>query len=246
VARPAYAAGELPTEAIHLSTGQEAVAVGACFALQPADTITTTHRGHGHMLAKGADLDGLVAEIYGKASGLCKGKGGSMHVTDARVGALGANGIVGASYVIAAGAALAGKQRADGTVSLAFCGDGALNQGMAHEALNFAAVFDLPVVFVVENNQYGEFTPLAKHTRVTRLADRAAAYGIPGVQVDGNDVWAVFETVRVAVDRARRGEGPTLVECLTYRWGGHMEGETADYRLAEEISAWKQRDPNVR
>jgi 2-oxoisovalerate dehydrogenase E1 component len=239
----AYAEGALPTEAIHLSTGQEASAVGACFALRPEDKLTSTHRGHGHMLAKGADLEGMLAEIYGRASGLCQGKGGSMHVTDARVGALGANGIVGASLLIAVGAALATHQRGEDAVSLAFCGDGATNQGMFHEALNFAAVFTLPAIFIVENNQYGEFTPLAQHTRVARLADRAAAYGIPGMQVDGNDVWAVYEAVSEAAARARRGDGPTLIECLTYRWGGHMEGETAQYRASEEIEAWKERDP---
>ncbi len=239
----AFGEGELPTEAIHLSTGQEATAVGACFAIQPGDTLTTTHRGHGHMLAKGADLEGMLAEIYGKATGLCKGKGGSMHVTDARVGALGANGIVGASLVIAGGAALAAWRQDDGSVSLAFCGDGATNQGMFHEALNFAAVFDLPAIFVIENNLYGEFTPLSLHTRLARLADRADAYGMPGIQVDGNDVWAVYQAVSEAADRARRGEGPTLVESLTYRWGGHMEGETAQYRPPEEIEAWKERDP---
>jgi 2-oxoisovalerate dehydrogenase E1 component len=242
----AYAEGAIPTEAIHLSTGQEATAVGACFALRPEDRLASTHRGHGHMLAKGADMEGMLAEIYGKASGLCQGKGGSMHVTDARVGALGANGIVGASLLIAGGAALAARQRGEETVSLAFCGDGATNQGMFHEALNFAAVFDLPAIFIVENNQYGEFTPLARHTRVTRLADRAAAYGIPGVQVDGNDVWAVYQAVSEAADRARRGEGPMLIECLTYRWGGHMEGETAQYRAPEEIEAWKEDDPITR
>ncbi len=239
----AFAEGKLPTEAIHLSIGQEATAVGACFALSPADTMTTTHRGHGHMLAKGADLDGMMAEIYGKATGLCKGKGGSMHVTDARVAALGANGIVGASALIATGAGLASKLTASPRVNLAFLGDGATNQGMFHEAVNFAAVFDLPVIFVVENNQYGEFTPVQKHTRVQRLADRAAAYGIPGLRVDGNDVWAVYEAVSQAVARARRGEGPTLIECVTYRWHGHMEGESAQYRPPEEVKQWKARDP---
>jgi 2-oxoisovalerate dehydrogenase E1 component len=239
----AFAEGQLPTEAIHLSIGQEASAVGACFALQEADSMTSTHRGHGHMLAKGADLDGMMAEIYGKASGLCRGKGGSMHVTDAHVGALGANGIVGASPVIAAGAALAYRQEGSQRVSLAFMGDGATNQGMFHEALNFAAVFDLPALFVIENNLYGEFTPLAKHTRVARLVDRAAAYGIPGEQVDGNDPWTVYQATRQAAARARDGEGPSLIECLTYRWHGHMEGEQVDYRPQEEIEAWKARDP---
>jgi pyruvate/2-oxoglutarate/acetoin dehydrogenase E1 component/TPP-dependent pyruvate/acetoin dehydrogenase alpha subunit len=239
----AFAERQLPTEAIHLSIGQEATAVGACFALNPTDTMTSTHRGHGHMLAKGADLDGMMAELYGKRTGLCKGKGGSMHVTDARVGALGANGIVGASTLISTGAGLASRLAGDDHVSLAFMGDGATNQGMFHEGLNFAAVFDLPVVFVVENNLYGEFTALSDHTRTTRLADRAAAYGIPGVQVDGNDVWSVFEVIKEAVARARRGEGPTLVESLTYRWHGHMEGDEMNYRPAGELDAWRERDP---
>ncbi len=239
----AYAAGELPTEAIHLSIGQEAVAVGVCSVLQATDTIATTHRGHGHMLAKGADLHGMMAEIYGRAAGLCGGRGGSMHVTDARVGALGANGIVGASALIATGAALASRLRSEQRVHVAFIGDGAVNQGMFHEAANFAAVFDLPVVFVIENNQYGEFTAVARHSRVTRLADRAAAYGFPGVRIDGNDPDAVCEAAEAAVVRARTGEGPSLIECLTYRWHGHMEGETASYRGDEEVERWKQRDP---
>jgi len=242
----AFASGEVPTEAIHLSIGQEAVAVGVCFALRADDYIATTHRGHGHMLAKGADLDGMMAELLGKATGLCGGKGGSMHVTDARVGAIGANGIVGASPLIAAGAAHASRQRGSGQVAVAFMGDGATNQGMFHEALNFAAVLDLPAIFVVENNLYGEFTPMSGHTRVERIADRAASYGIPGVTVDGNDVWAVYTAMGQAVERARRGEGPTLLECLTYRWHGHMEGESADYRPAEEIARWKEACPIAR
>ncbi len=240
-----YAAGELPTEAIHLSIGQEAVAVGVCTAMGEADVMATTHRGHGHMLARGADLEGMMAEILGRETGLCRGRGGSMHVTDARVGALGANGIVGASALIATGAALAFRLRDEPRAAVAFLGDGAVNQGMFHEAANFAAVFDLPVVFVVENNQYGEFTPLARHTRVPRLADRAAAWGMPGVRVDGNDAAAVMEAAGEALERARRGNGPTLLECVTYRWHGHMEGEAATYRSEEEIEAWKQRDPIV-
>jgi 2-oxoisovalerate dehydrogenase E1 component len=241
----AFADGAVPTEAIHLSIGQEATAVGACAALNPADTIVTTHRGHGHMLAKGADPEAMLGEIYGKADGLCGGKGGSMHVTQAEVGALGANGIVGASPLIATGAALAAKLDGSDVVSVAFLGDGATNQGMTHEAFNFAAVFGLPVVFVVENNQYGEFTSLDRHTRVRKLADRAAAYGMPGVTVDGNDAEIVFEAVSNAAGRARRGEGPSLVECVTYRWHGHMEGETASYRSDEEVARWKDRDPIV-
>jgi 2-oxoisovalerate dehydrogenase E1 component len=238
-----YERGELPTEMLHLSIGQEATAVGVCFALRADDYMTTTHRGHGHMLAKGADIRGMMAELFAKETGLCKGKGGSMHVTEAAVGALGANGIVGAPYLIAAGAALSAKQRGSDQVAVAIAGDGATNQGMFHEALNFAAVFKLPALIVIENNLYGEFTPLHKHAGVQRLADRAGAYGIPGVTVDGNDAWAVYTATSEAVERARRGEGPTLLECLTYRWHGHMEGEDADYRDAGEIESWKQRCP---
>jgi 2-oxoisovalerate dehydrogenase E1 component len=185
----------------------------------------------------------MMAELFGKQTGLCKGKGGSMHVTDAAVGALGANGIVGAPYLIAAGAALSAWQRASGQVTVAFSGDGATNQGMFHEALNLAAVFKLPVVFVVENNLYGEFTPVSKHASVERLAERATAYSIPGVTVDGNDAWTVYAATRKAVARARRGDGPTLLECLTYRWRGHMEGEAVDYRAPAEVEAWKQKCP---
>ncbi len=235
--------GEIPTEAIHLSIGQEATAVGACFALRAGDYLATTHRGHGHMLAKGVELDGMMAELLGKAAGLCGGKGGSMHVTDAAVGAIGANGIVGAGPLIAAGAAHSARLRDTDQVAVALFGDGATNQGMFHEALNFAAVLDLPAVFIVENNLYGEFTPLGKHTRVARLADRAAAYGLPGETVDGNDPWLVYEATGRAAARARAGQGPTLLECLTYRWHGHMEGETAAYRSAEEIATWKDRCP---
>ena len=239
----ANAEGTIPTEAIHLSIGQEAVAVGACFALRADDYVATTHRGHGHMLAKGADLSGMMAEILGKASGLCKGKGGSMHVTDAAVGAIGANGIVGASGLMAIGAAHSAVQRGTDQVAVAFLGDGATNQGMFHEALNFAAVFDLPVIFVVENNLYGEFTSMKRHCRVGQLSDRAKAYGIAGETVDGNDVWAVHQAMKRVVSNARKGKGPTLLECLTYRWHGHMEGETVDYRSADEIAEWKERCP---
>ena len=239
----ANAAGEIPTEAIHLSVGQEAVAVGACFSLRADDHIATTHRGHGHMLAKGADLYGMMAEILGKADGLCQGKGGSMHVTEAAVGAIGANGIVGASPLMAAGAAQSARLRGTDQVAVAFMGDGATNQGMFHEALNLAAVFDLPAVFVVENNLYGEFTPQSKHMRIERISDRAASYGMPGQTVDGNDVTAVYQAMTAAVARARAGEGPTLLECLTYRWHGHMEGEQIPYRTAEELTSWKERCP---
>jgi 2-oxoisovalerate dehydrogenase E1 component len=239
----AFAKGDLPTETIHLSTGQEATAVGVCFALQADDYVATTHRGHGHLLAKGAHLRGMMAELYGKRTGLCKGKGGSMHVTEAAVGALGANGIVGAPFLIATGAGLASWQQGTRQVAISFAGDGATNQGMFHEALNFAAVFKLPVVYVIENNLYGEFTPLSQHTGIQRLSERAAAYGMPGLTVDGNDVWAVYQATGEAVERARSGEGPTLLECLTYRWRGHMEGEAVSYRGQKEIDAWKQKCP---
>ena len=238
-----YANGRVPTEAIHLSIGQEATAVGACFALRPDDYMTTTHRGHGHMLAKGAPVDGMMAEIMARADGLCGGKGGSMHVTDASVGALGANGIVGASPLIATGAAHAVKLRGSDRVSVAFFGDGSTNQGMFHEALNFASLFDLPAVFVLEDNGYGEFTAVSKHTRAPSLGARAISYGMPSTTCDGNDVWAVYEAVGEAVARARRGEGPTLVVCETYRWHGHMEGDPAAYRPDGELDAWKERCP---
>ncbi|MCC6522240.1 MAG: dehydrogenase [Polyangiaceae bacterium] len=242
----AWAAGDVPTEAIHLSVGQEGTAVGVCFALRADDYIATTHRGHGHMLAKDADLDGMMAEMLAKASGLCGGKGGSMHVTEAAVGAIGANGIVGASPLMAAGAAHAAVNGKSTQVAVAFLGDGATNQGMFHEALNFAAVLRLPAVFVVENNLYGEFTPQARHMRVTRIADRAAAYGIVGETVDGNDVRAVHAATERAAARARAGEGPTLLECLTYRWHGHMEGEAVPYRSEDEKAAWRARCPILR
>jgi 2-oxoisovalerate dehydrogenase E1 component len=239
-------AGEIPTSAIHLSIGQEGVAVGVCSALRPDDCIATTHRGHGHMLAKGAPADLMMAEIYGKAGGLCGGKGGSMHVTDARIGAIGANGIVGSSPLLAMGAALSFSHHGSDRVAVAFLGDGATNQGMFHEAVNLAAVWDLPVLFVIENNGYGEFTAQAKTTRLESLADRAAAYGVPGLSIDGNDVEAVAETSRRLVGELRSGSGPALLECRTYRWHGHMEGDREPYRTEEEKATWKTRCPIAR
>ncbi len=238
-----YANGKVPTEAIHLSIGQEATAVGACFALGSDDYMATTHRGHGHMLAKGAPLDGMMAEILARRDGLCGGKGGSMHVTDASVGALGANGIVGASPLLASGAAHAIQMRGGKQVAVAFFGDGATNQGMFHEGLNMASLFRLPVVFVLEDNGYGEFTAVKKHTRAPSLEARAISYGMPAVTCDGNDVWAVYEEMTKAVARARRGEGPTLVVCETYRWHGHMEGDACAYRPEGELEAAKARCP---
>lgn len=241
-----FSAGRIPAEALHLSIGQEACAVGACFALSDFDSVASTHRGHGHLLAKGADLNETAAELFGKVSGLCKGLGGCMHVTDARVGALGANGIVGASSLIAVGAAMSGAMRNTSSVALAFMGDGATAQGMFHEALNFAVVFNLPVLFFVENNQYAEFTPVHGHTRLERVSDRAAGYGLPGETVDGNDVWTVYQSVSRAVESCRAGEGPSLIEGVTYRWCGHSEGESVQYRTEEEIEAWKDKDPILR
>ncbi|MBI2566143.1 MAG: SCP2 sterol-binding domain-containing protein [Candidatus Schekmanbacteria bacterium] len=242
----AWEDGELPTSAIHLSTGQEAVAVGVCFALRADDVIATTHRGHGHMLAKGAPADRMMAEIFGKETGLCAGKGGSMHVTDASIGAIGANGIVGSSPLLAVGAALAFAYQGRDSVAVAFMGDGATNQGMFHEALNLASVWKLPVLFVIENNGYGEFTPQACSTNISRLADRAPAYGIQGVTVDGNDVDAVYRAARALTEKSRAGAGPALLECLTYRWRGHMEGDAQEYRSATEVAEWKLKDPCVR
>jgi len=226
--------------------GQEASAVGVCFALRDDDCIASTHRGHGHMLAKGAPVDRMMAEIFGKVDGLCSGKGGSMHVTDARIGALGANGIVGASPLLATGAALAFSSRQSDQVAVAFLGDGATNQGMFHEAVNLASVWRLPALFVIENNQYGEFTAQTKATRVERLSARAAAYGIRGVTVDGNDVDAVYAAAAELIDSLRQGEGPALLECLTYRWKGHMEGDLEAYRTPEEVAEWKAKDPIAR
>ena len=238
-----WADGKIPTSAIHLSIGQEATAVGVCFALTAEDAIATTHRGHGHMLAKGALADRMMAEIYARADGLCCGKGGSMHVTDAAIGAFGANGIVGASPLLAMGAALAFSLTGDKKVAVAFLGDGATNQGMFHEALNLASVWKLPVLFVVENNLYGEFTHQHRHMAVENIHERATAYGMPGKQVDGNDADAVLAETRLLVERIRSGQGPALLECLTYRWHGHMEGDPQDYRTTEEVEQWKARCP---
>ena len=203
----------------HLAAGQEAVPVGVCMALDPQDYVTGTYRGHGHALAKGTDPDALIAEMLGRATGVCGGRSGSMNVIDLEHGLVGCYGIVGGSIAAATGAALSAKRQ--GRVAAAFFGDGATNQGYFHECLNFAAVGALPAVFVCENNLYGEFTPMAAVTAGVDIAGRAAAYGIPAAVVDGNDVWAVHETAREAVERARAGGGPTLLECRTYRHYGH-------------------------
>ena len=237
-----FMAGELPGF-LHSGLGQEAVPAGVCAALREDDYITSTHRGHGHVIAKGLSFDRMMAELYGRTTGYCKGKGGSMHIADFSQGVLGANGIVGAGIPIATGAALSAQMRRSGQVVVAFFGDGATSQGAFHEAANLAAVWNLPVVYVCENNLYAVSTPVSRQMRVNSVAQRAAAYGFPGVTVDGNDPLAVYEAARAAVERARSGGGPTLLECRTYRWMGHYIGDPATYRPAEEVAWWKERDP---
>jgi pyruvate dehydrogenase E1 component alpha subunit len=231
---------------MHLSIGQEASATGACMALRSDDAITSTHRGHGHCIGKGADLVRMMAELLAKETGYCRGRGGSMHIADVATGNLGANGIVGGGIPIAAGAALAYRLRGEDRVVACFFGDGATNEGAFHEAVNLAAIWQLPVVFICENNKYGMSFSTEKSMAVENIADRAAAYGIPGVTVDGNDVEAVYDAVQTAVDRARAGEGPTLVENLTYRWKGHSKSDKNLYRTREEIAEWRAKDPILR
>jgi pyruvate dehydrogenase E1 component alpha subunit len=237
-----FAAGEMPGF-VHLYIGQEAVAVGACAALGADDTITSTHRGHGHIIAKGAEPKYMMAELYGKATGYNKGKGGSQHIAWPGLGILGANGIVGAGIPIATGAAMSARLRKSGQVTIAFFGDGASNEGSFHEALNIASAFNLPVVYVCENNLYAVGTRQSRVRKTEDIADRAAGYSMPGLVVDGNDVIAVYEAAKAAVDRARVGGGPTLIECKTYRWRTHFEGEPDTYRPPEEVEAWMKRDP---
>jgi TPP-dependent pyruvate/acetoin dehydrogenase alpha subunit len=239
-----YRDGEIPGF-VHTSLGQEAVAAGVCSALEREDYLTTTHRGHGHVLAKGADVDRMMAELFAKSTGLCGGKGGSMHVADPTVGILGANAIVGAGIPLAVGAALSSKLLRQGRVAVSFFGEGAVNQGAFHEAVNLAAIWDLPVVFVCENNLYAEFTDSRKMTRVRSVAERARIYGIDADVADGNDVEAVFATASEAVDRCRNGRGPALVEAETYRWHGHYEGDAQTYKPDGEAAGWRERDPLV-
>jgi len=227
----------------HLCTGQEAVAVGACAPLRTTDAMLCTYRGHGAVLAMGAPLDRTFAEILGKAEGLCAGKGGSMHLTDVEVGAYGSFAIVGAHLPIAAGFGLAARYAGTDDVSLCFFGDGSTNIGAFHEAMNLAAIWKLPTIFVCENNLYGEYSPVARTTPLEDLSRRADGYAMPGVRVDGNDVRAVRATVADAVDRARAGDGPTFVEALTYRHKGHSRTDPGTYRPQEEVDAWLARDP---
>lgn len=228
-----FAKGNLPGF-VHLYAGEEAVAVGVCAHLNNEDSITSTHRGHGHCIAKGCDLNGMMAEIFGKATGLCKGKGGSMHIADLDKGMLGANGIVGGGFPLACGSALTAKYRKTNAVSVCFFGDGASNEGTFHEGINLAAVLKLPVVFIAENNGYGEATPFTYASSCKTIADRAVAYSIPGVRVDGKDVIAVYQAAKEAIERARNGEGPSLIECVTYRNYGHFEGDAQKYKNDQE------------
>ena len=231
---------------LHLGIGQEGVAVGAASALTRDDYTFAGHRAHAHVIARGADLGRLMAELAGRAGGYCRGKGGSMHLVAFDVGFVTGTGVVGGTLPLALGAALACKERGKEQVATVFFGDGAGQVGAFHESLNIASLWKLPVIFVCENNGYAEFTPLSAHTLVSRLADHARTYGMPNVTVDGNDVLAVREAVREAVRRARSGDGPTFVECLTYRLRGHYEGDPAKYRELSEVADWKARDPLAR
>jgi len=237
-----FTGGRIPG-VLHLYTGEEAVATGACANLRPDDYITSTHRGHGHVIAKGAKTDRMMAELHGKKTGYCRGRGGSMHIADTDIGILGANGIVGGGIPIAGGAALSAQKRGTDQVCLCFFGDGASNTTRFHEGVNLASIWKLPVVYVIENNLYGESTHISYAMNVPNVADRACAYGIPGKIVDGNDVLAVYEAVGEAVARARKGEGPTIVECKTYRWHGHYIGDPETYKPKEEVVEWKKKDP---
>ena len=230
---------------LHLYVGEEAVASGVCGALNDDDHITSTHRGHGHLVAKGGDFNRMMAELMGKSTGYCKGKGGSMHISDTSLGMLGANGIVGAGSPIAVGAAFANKYRGKGQVAVAFFGDGSTNIGAFHEAANMACALHLPIVFACENNEYGEFTPRDKTMAITDVIDRAAGYGMPGVIVDGMDVIAVHEAAVEAVERARQGGGPSMIEAKTYRFYNHhgVQNLGLKYRSDEEVAIWKLRDP---
>lgn len=229
-----FLAGEIPGF-VHLYIGEEAIATGVCANLTTDDYIASTHRGHGHSIAKGADVSRMMAEIFGKKTGYCKGKGGSMHIADFGVGMLGANGVVGGSFAIATGAALATKMLEQKRVAVAFFGDGASNRGTFHESANLASIWKLPVIFLCENNQYASTTPYRSSTSVEDIADRARGYGMPGVVVDGNDVFAVYEAAKAAVERARGGGGPSLVEAKTYRIKGHFVGDPELYRSKEEV-----------
>lgn len=237
-----FAAGELPGF-VHLYLGQEAIAAGVCASLNDDDYITSTHRGHGHLLAKGGDPVLMMAELFGKATGYCHGKGGSMHIADPGLGILGANGIVGAGYAIATGAAFSARRAGRGQVAICFFGDGATGEGSFSESLNLAAALRLPVIFVCENNGYAVSTPLATVRGNTELADLGPAHGVPSAVVDGNDVRAVRDAAASAIARARSGDGPTLIEARAHRQKMHFEGEPNTYIARDELAAWLARDP---
>ena len=243
-----YLQGQIPGS-MHLSTGQEAVPVGFCANLSSNDYIISSHRGHHHIIAKGGEYKYMMAELYGKTTGYCRGKGGSMHIACADIGVLGANGIVGGGICIAAGVGFASRYLNDGKVTVAFFGDGASNTGAFHEGINFAAVRKSNVVFVIENNQYAISVPRKLSDCIEKQSIRAAGYGIPGITIDGNDVLEVFKAAAEAIERARNKKGPSIVECMTYRWHGHHAGEPRDgilYRPQEEIDEWKKKDPVTR
>ncbi|MGD9138603.1 MAG: thiamine pyrophosphate-dependent dehydrogenase E1 component subunit alpha [Desulfobacterales bacterium] len=240
-----FAAGKIPGF-IHLSIGQEASAVGVCSCLRADDYLTTTHRGHGHMISKGADLKKMVAELFGKATGYCRGKGGSMHIADFSLGILGANGVVGGGLPIITGAGFSIKMRKTDQVAVCFFGDGAANRGTVHESMNMASIWQLPVIFVVENNQYASTTPQNYACSVSDISKRASGYNMPGISVDGNDLLKVREVASEAVQRARKGEGPSLIESKTYRFRGHYEGDPQSYRTEAEITTWKNNNDPVK
>ena len=238
-----YQRGQLPGF-LHLYIGEEATAVGVCANLNDDDYITSTHRGHGHLIAKGGKRSRMMAELFAKTTGYCKGKGGSMHIADISVGILGANGVVGAGIPMATGAALSGKMRRTKQVAVSFFGDGATNQGAFHEALNLAAIWDLPVVFVCENNQFGMGTPQREHQKIADISIRATSYDMPGIRVDGNNIFEVYSAAHEAAERARAGKGPTLIDCNTYRFRGHHIGDPGtSYRDRDEVEEWLKRDP---
>jgi pyruvate dehydrogenase E1 component alpha subunit len=237
-----FAQGKVPGF-VHLYAGEEAIAVGVCALLSDRDYITSTHRGHGHCIAKGVDIKAMMCELYGKKNGSCKGKGGSMHIADVDKGMLGANGIVGAGGPLACGAGLTAKIKGTDQVTVCFFGDGAAQQGTMHESMNLASIWKLPVIFVCENNGYAQTTPAHYHCAAADIADRATAYNMPGFSVDGTDLFAVYEAAGEAIARARRGEGPTLIECKAFRYYGHFEGDNLSYFTEEEKAGQKARDP---
>jgi len=237
-----FADGRIPGF-VHLYAGEEAVAVGVCAHLEDRDYITSTHRGHGHCIAKGVELGPMMAELFGRVDGSCKGKGGSMHIADVSRGMLGANGIVGGGPPLACGAGLTAKYKGSGAVCACFFGDGAAEQGTTHEGMNLAAIWKLPVIFVAENNGFAESTPVGYHCAASSIADRAASYNIPGVSIDGYDVIAMYEAAGEAIARARRGDGPSLIEAKTWRYFGHFEGDQVTYRTAEQSAAYREHDP---